>query len=291
MLPAAEAGRLAYLAGRGLRDNPFRGRKPEYRAWQEAYAIESSRRPRWVDDDLEPPPALRRPRPAPGAPLPPFVLADRHGRQRDWIMPNRDNSPEAIMARIDALIVNRDAPVTVWSGSPATQKVVFDNYAAFIDWYHPKLGRVIFPLNSQAANTDVLLEDYRPQAVAPAVKLQARRQAKPDLLRRFPESGASDPTTEPKAPSARRRAAAEPLGFVPPPTVDAPAPANAKFTRDGVTVSIDGAAPVPYRSARQAFTMLNLPAAQCRPFRKVLKQAGRLPFSHAGRSYDFVVVR
>ena len=115
--------------------------------------------------DLTIPKFLHRPSPNFNAPLPAFVLADLN-RKREWA-PMRDNSIGGIMARIDALIVNREAPVTVWARD--VQRVQFDNYAAFIDWYRPSIGRFL-GANSQETFTDIALDDYKPPSMAAALK-------------------------------------------------------------------------------------------------------------------------
>jgi hypothetical protein len=293
---AAEAGRLAYLSGRPTKANPFSARSPEAKAWNSLYLLTKERRPTWADDDLAPPPFLRRPAPDRNSPLPAFVLADRAEQKRTWI--TRDYSPEAIMARIDALIVNPDAPVTVWSRDE--QRIAFDNYAAFTDWYRPAVGRFI-GANSQATFTDIALDDYRPTLAKPSPAIRRNRSAvsATDAAELGPTNKARKllgafplPIADGSEPQKRGRKprAAEPVGFVAP--ADLPPPrSDAKFIREGVTVAIDGGTPTEYRSARQAFTLLSLPAQQCRPFRKALKASGSLQFVHAGKTYDFVVVR
>ena len=218
-------------------------------------------------DPLAIPAFLLRPRPARNAPLPPFVLADRNGKQREWA-PIFSNAPDAVMAKINAAIANRAAPVEVWAFGCVGPQIAFDDFEDFEAWYSPKIGKFMHA-NAQETFTQIILDGYAP----------------PQAPAKAGTSAASGPKT---APRGRRKAAEEPLGFVPPPTIalDAPAPAGAKFTRNGVTV--DGA---PYRSVLSAFQALSLPVNVHQKFRKVLKQAGRLPFEHGGRTYDFVVVR
>ena len=218
-------------------------------------------------DPLAIPAFLLRPRPARNAPLPAFVSAP--GRSREWA-PIFSNSPEAVMAKINAAIANRAAPVEVWAFGRVGPQIAFDDFEDFEAWYSPKIGKFMHA-NAQETFTQIILDGYAPP------QAPARPSAK---------AGTSAPVEPKTAPRGRRKAAEEPLGFVAPADLPPPAP-NAKQTRNGVTV--DG---ISYKSAWAAFVALGLGGVnECVRFRKVLKQAGSLPFEHGGKTYLFVVVR
>lgn len=136
--------------------------------------------------DLTPPAFLRLPRPDFKAPLPAFVVADRVGGSHQWAAA-RDYSMEGIMARIDALIVNKEAPVSVWARDE--KRIEFDCYADFETWYRPSIGRFL-GANSQATFTDIALDEYKPPATE-------TRAAKPGRKPRGPKAeGEAKPKRE-----------------------------------------------------------------------------------------------
>ncbi len=80
--------------------------------------------------------------------------------KRDWVMPGH-NRGEGDMARLEAKIVNRDAPVSVYkyvAGGEPEHLRNFDNMAVFELWYNPSVHRLVPPPNSQKDYTDLLLE-------------------------------------------------------------------------------------------------------------------------------------
>jgi len=98
------------------------------------------------------------------------ILAEQRSGKREYTMPKADDeSKEGTMAKIDALISNRDAPVEVWTRKPDDDKDVhiikrFSNMAEFEAWYDPRVWYYLGTHNSleiTAINLDLKSGGHR----------------------------------------------------------------------------------------------------------------------------------
>lgn len=145
------------------------------------------------------------------------------------------------MAKIDILIVNRDAPVEVWAyGKTDRPFKHFKNVDEFEKWYSPKMGslggRTTNDINSFMIRDPDAAPPSRPGQALPPSRDQLKKAARP---------------TEPKPPGAPR--------------------AGVRGTPQQVEVKGKT-----YRSLLVAWTACGFPYKHHQKFRKELKAAGKL---------------
>jgi len=186
-------------------------------------------------------------------------------RDRAWA-PIRDYSTkESVMAKIDQVIKNREASVTVHEHDKPDARRYFANMDEFERWYRgPSMARFL-GANSFPHATDILLDTIRESAIT--------RMEVNTKTRRGPKA---QPTAEVAVPQRVRAAAPE----------DGTAARSApKGTHHQVRVGNDV-----YRSTRAAFAALGLPDKEHQKFRLLLKREGKKVFTWPGKDYLFEIV-